>query len=212
MKSACVHLCRFRLWVGLVLLSIPGGCGPGGRNQPELEFQPPERASEVKTVLEKKTALVEELAGDERILAAVRAANAERSRLSNRDIASMDTRWKAAEATVDFVKPFLTSPCARALGAFQEAHDEFPEILVTDARGLIVAATNKSSDFLQADEAWWVETFKRGGRGGWTGPIEYDESTGSEAISVYVPLIDAKDAVIGVIKAVCDLNAIKREL
>ena len=75
-----------------------------------------------------------------------------------------------------------------------------------------MAATNKSSDFLQADEAWWVETFKRGRQGGRTGPIEYDESTGSEAISVYVPLVDAEDAVIGVIKAVCDLNAIKREL
>ncbi len=212
MKSACLHLCRFGLWASLILVSIPGGCGRGGRDQPEPEFQPPELASEVKTVLEKKTALVEELAGDARILSAVRAANAERSRLSNRDIASMDTRWKAAEATVDFVKPFLTSPCARALGAFQEAHDEFPEILVTDARGLIVAATNKSSDFLQADEAWWVETFKRGRQGGRTGPIEYDESTGSEAISVYVPLVDAEDAVIGVIKAVCDLNAIKREL
>ena len=212
MKSACLHLCRFGLWASLILVSIPGGCGRGGRDQPEPEFQPPELASEVKTVLEKKTALVEELAGDARILSAVRAANAERGRLSDREIASMDTRWQAAEATADFVKPFLTGPYARALGAFQEAHDEFPEILVTDARGLIVAATNKSSDFLQADEAWWVETFKRGRQGGRTGPIEYDESTGSEAISVYVPLVDAEDAVIGVIKAVCDLNAIKREL
>ena len=68
MKSACMHLCRFGLWASLILPPISGGCGRGDRNQPELEFQPPELASEVQTVLEKKTALVEELAGDARIL------------------------------------------------------------------------------------------------------------------------------------------------
>ncbi len=111
------------------------------------------------------------------------------------------------------MKPCLTNPCAKVLVGFQETNKGFSEVFVTDGRGLVVAATNKTSDYLQADEAWWTDTFA-GGRGkARHGEIEYDPSARSEAISLYAPVIDpeTKQAV-GVIKAVCDLTAIKMEL
>ena len=96
---------------------------------------------------------------------------------------------------------------------FQEAHDGFPEIFVTDRHGLIVAQTNKTSDYNQADEDWWTRTFGDGAGQTHHGPIEYDESAQAEAISIYVPVVDpGSKKTIGVMKAVCDITAIKMEL
>jgi hypothetical protein len=45
------------------------------------------------------------------------------------------------------------------------------------------------------------------------GKIEYDESAMAESILIYVPVIDSGiNKSIGVIKAVCDITAIKMEL
>ena len=95
----------------------------------------------------------------------------------------------------------------------QEAHDAFPEIFVTDRYGLIVAETNKTSDYLQADESWWTKAFADGSGYTHHGAIEYDESDRFEAISLYVPVMDPEtQQAIGVMKAVCDITAIKMEL
>ena len=78
---------------------------------------------------------------------------------------------------------------------------------------LIAAATNRTSDYLQADEAWWSETFSAGQGKSHYGAIEYDDSAYSESIPLYVPIIDPQTSkVIGVLKAVCDITAIKMEL
>ena len=76
-----------------------------------------------------------------------------------------------------------------------------------------MAESNKTSDYLQADESWWTKAFAGGSGDTHHGAIEYDESARSEAISLYVPVIDPDTRqAIGVIKAVCDITAIKMEL
>lgn len=173
----------------------------------------PEFTVEVRGILDRKAQLIEEIAADERIVAAVRQANVENQSLSEAAILSLDARWQASEGITDFIRPFLTNKCAQALLEFRETNDAFSEILVTDQRGLIVGASNKSSDYLQADEAWWRTSFDEGRGQACTGPIEYDASSRSQAISVYVPILDPDaGSAIGVIKAVCDVTAIKREL
>ena len=34
--------------------------------------------------------------------------------------------------------------------------------LLTDAKGAVIAATNKTSDYFQADERWWEEAYNNG--------------------------------------------------
>lgn len=212
----CRRLIAFLVGVCTVTW-LPGCLQPAGDHSiSDNENEPVESAKlsdEVISVLERKTRLVEALALQDRIVAAVRKANRENEALSDEEILAQDAHWQGTDGIDEFIKPFLTNDCADALVEFQEAHDAFPELLVTDSRGLLVAASNKSSDYLQADEAWWKETFDDGRGHVHTGSLEYDESARSEAISVYVPIRDPDDRhVIGVIKAVCDVTAIKLEL
>ena len=129
------------------------------------------------------------------------------------DIADFDQRWQASEGSDELAESTLTNKCARNLVEFQEEHDGFPEIFVTDAKGLVVAATNRTSDYLQSDEEWWKTAYDQGRGRSYYGSIEYDDSAYSESISLYVPVIDSDSAkAIGVLKAVCDITAIKMEL
>jgi len=111
------------------------------------------------------------------------------------------------------VKELMTNDCARVLAEFQDNHSGFPEVFVTDKRGLLVATTNKTSDYYQADEPWWTEAYNEGKGKAFHGRIEYDDSAGYEAISMYAPIKDPQtDELIGVVKAVCNVTAIKLEL
>lgn len=207
--SFVVHSALF----GLAICVVPGCGGGQAPSEPPAQSTATDFSEEVRNVLDRKMQLVEALAAEPLVIDAVREANRQNQNLSEAEIRNLDFQWQRSEGLDDFIKPFLTNDCAQRLIEFQEAEDAFPEIFVTDRRGLIVAETNKTSDFLQADEDWWSEAFD-GGRGkAFYGPIEYDESSKSEAISLYVPVIDpAPDEAVGVIKAVCDITAIKMEL
>ena len=133
--------------------------------------------------------------------------------MSDKDIAELERQWSASPQMNELAKSLVTNEGAQWLIDFQEQHDGFSEIFVTDTRGLIAAATNRTSDYLQADESWWVETFNTGKGKSHYGAIEYDESAYSESIPLYVPIIDPQTSrAIGVLKAVCDITAIKMEL
>jgi len=212
-----IRWCDLRVVPALLIalpLCLPLGCGDGSdAANGQAAIDPPAFSKEVQAVIQQKTGLIEQLVAQERVVSAVRAANQENASLTEPDIRSFDARWQATEGLDETIKPYLTNDCALALVEFQETNDAFPELLVTDARGLLVAATNKSSDYLQADEPWWVEAFDEGRGRSHTGPIEYDASARSEAISIYVPILDDESGqAIGVIKAVCDVVAIKMEL
>ena len=219
MGDSCQICCR-----AIALLLVLGAVlwFPGCRQQvdcrsaPEgrgLSAEPLKLSDEVKRVLEQKTLLVENLAAQDRIVSAVRQACKENESLTDGDVRERDALWRSADGIDEFIKPFLTNDCADALIEFQEEHDTFSELLVTDSRGLLVAASNKSSDFAQADETWWIATNDDGRGRSYTGTIEYDDSARSESISVCVPIFAPETGQpIGVIKAVCDVTAIKLEL
>ena len=198
------------LGCGLIGFSAVAGAvdAPAAASAPE-EFSP-----EVKAVLDQRTGmLVQQLAVDPLIQQAVRDSNERNTSVSQAEILRLDAEWQSTKGLNDFIKSFLASPCAERLIAFQDNHDGFSEIFIADARGLVVAETNKTSDYYQADEDWWVRAYDEGRGKTFHGDIEYDESAMAEAIAVYVPVMDAStNRAIGVIKAVVDLTSIKREL
>jgi hypothetical protein len=206
------------LHLGLLLALATAGCGgqtvdetkPPGN---EVPAKVPGFSEEVEAVLKKKAELVEKLAAEAKLVDAVKASNEEHKDLTMSEISRLDEQWQATEGLDDFIKALMTNECAQLLVAFQEDNDGFPEVFVTDERGLIVAETNKTSDYYQADEDWWREAYNNGAGKSYHGEIEYDESAGSESISVYVPVNDPETGkTIGVIKAVCDITVIKMEL
>lgn len=200
---------------GIVWLGSTRGSDGGAGNKKEPTFQPGgvSFAPEVESVLDERISLARELMADPAIIAGVRQANAEYEGITLAEIERLDQRWRSAEGVDEFIEPFLTNEVARALLEFQEDHPGFSEIFVTGMHGLNVGQTNKTTDFYQADEDWWVESYNNGKGKSFHGPIEFDESAQAEAISLYVPVMDAETLeVLGVAKAVVGIAAIKLEL
>lgn len=173
-----------------------------------------EFSEEVAAVLEKRIDTLQEVTQDPVILQAVRESNEKNGGVPLTDILTVDRKWIAKDKSVDaFVKGLLTNACANRLMVFQDAHDGYPEIFIADAKGANVCMTNRTSDYYQADEDWWVQGYNGGHGKAFYGKIEYDESAMAESIPVFLPVRDpATQQAIGVMKAVVDITAIKREL
>jgi len=76
------------------------------------------------------------------------------------------------------------------------------ELFMTDRRGAVVASTNKTTDYYQADEEWWQRAFNGGLGSVHRTELEYDESSQAEAWALSAPIFDEKGEVQGVIKVV----------
>lgn len=170
-------------------------------------------SKEVSNILEKKLELINKLAKEPRIISAVKKFNQENRNLTRDEIFKLDEEWKKAGGVGEFIKSFLVNECSQRLINFQKVNNGFPEIFISDKKGLIIATTNKTSDYYQADEAWWIKAYDAGKGKIYHGEVEYDESAFSESIALYVPVMDSEaNKCIGVIKAVCDISFIKMEL
>lgn len=170
-------------------------------------------APEVEEVLQRHISLVATVLSDPIIIQGVRKANEDHKNISPDEIRSLDSRWRDTKGVGDFIKAFLSNEVAIKLIEFQEEYPGFSEVFVTDEHGLNVGQTNKTTDYYQADEDWWIGAYKEGEGNAFYGPIEFDESAQAEAISLYVPVKDLEtNKVIGVAKAVLSLSAIKLEL
>ncbi len=147
------------------------------------------------------------------IPARVAAAGAANPRLDDvgfrQHIATTEEAWPGLTADAEPVRGFLQNEIAGGLRAFQTMHPLFVELLVTDARGQLVAATSKTSDFWQADEAWWQRAFKQRWRHVYVEGIHYDESARVYSVDVAVPIRDWRKPEappVGVIKGVINAS------
>ena len=202
--------CRVLFWPLVISWLILSVFPPGVSAENRVE----DLSADVHAVLDKKMeSLKNELAQDPLIIETARTYNEKNKDLSAEEIASIDKAWRADPGFNDTIKEILLHPCSKRLTEFQDKYDGFPEIFLTDARGLNIAMTNKTTDYYQADEDWWVRAFANGQGHFYRGEIEYDESAMSESIPVYLPIIDPQThKAIGVIKAVVDLVTIRMEL
>jgi signal transduction histidine kinase len=79
------------------------------------------------------------------------------------------------------------------------------EVLLTDREGDLLAATEKTYDFSQSDEAWWQRTYNDGNGRVVIPPVNYDRSAGVWAVDICVPvMLDGE--VVGAAKAVLDVG------
>lgn len=170
-------------------------------------------AQEVEGALDKKASLIEGLVKDSIIIDEVKRSNEAHKDISLDEILKLDQRWRNAEGIDEFIEPFLANDVAIRLLEFQELNLGFSEIFITDEYGLNVGQTNKTTDYYQADEDWWIGAYNSGAGKLFHGAIEFDESAQAEAISIYVPVNDpVTKKTIGVAKAVLSIAAIKIEL
>ncbi|MDD5561651.1 MAG: ATP-binding protein [Candidatus Omnitrophica bacterium] len=76
------------------------------------------------------------------------------------------------------------------------------EIFFTDRYGGLVVASEKTSDFYQADEGWWQKTFNAGKGNVFIGDMEFDQSSRNWSITISVPVYNKDLELIGVCKAI----------
>lgn len=152
---------------------------------------------------------VEELAKDPVIVSAVQSTALEHEGITQEEITRLDNQWRATEGVSEFINQFLTNETADVLIKFQEKEGDFPEIFVTDVYGLNVGQTNKTTDYYQADEGWWVKAYNSGDGKSYYGDIEYDESARAWSTPLYVPVRAGNGEVIGVVKALLDASRVR---
>ena len=127
-------------------------------------------------------------------------------------IAALDQEWRnETPASITLFNKLRDNNCSRGLTEFKAKHPTITEIFVTDRTGLIACLTDRTSDYNQKDERWWVDTESRNGP--WFSDVEYDESSKSEAISIYIPIRQpGTKAIAGVAKAVLSVDKLAQEL
>ncbi|HUJ11166.1 MAG TPA: SpoIIE family protein phosphatase [Verrucomicrobiae bacterium] len=105
-------------------------------------------------------------------------------------IQKMEARWPALDVTAPELRDVLRNNIARELDIFQSLHPLFAEILVTDIKGQLAAATGKTSDYWQADEEWWQRGMRVAPRHVYIEGVTYDQSAKVYSIDVAVPIRD----------------------
>lgn len=102
------------------------------------------------------------------------------------------------------VTDVLNNRVSEHLHSIMTNSPEVAELLVTDRFGCLVAASGRTSDFHQADEAWWQGAYAEGKGSIYVPHVDYDQSADVWSVALCIPL--SKDGeIIGVAKAVLDL-------
>jgi putative methionine-R-sulfoxide reductase with GAF domain len=108
------------------------------------------------------------------------------------EIDSKDAQWRAADKANNnadpLVREHLTNPAAFALIEYRTAFPDNAEVFITDLHGGLVGSTNRTSDYNQADEAWWQAAYNNDKGGVYIGNPEFDESAGKLGIQFALPL------------------------
>jgi HAMP domain-containing protein len=121
------------------------------------------------------------------------------------EINARDAQWLAADAAKSNSDPLvherLTNSAALDLIEYQTAFPDNVEVFITDLHGGLVGTTNRTSDYNQADEAWWQAAYNNGKGAIYISNPEFDESSGKLGILFALPVHDRDShKIIGILR------------
>lgn len=120
----------------------------------------------------------------------------------------MDEKWASAKVEDTLVNKYTESIVGIGLQNIMENDFDVAEIFVTDKYGGLVAASNKTTDFYQADEEWWQKTINIDQPDVYIDDIVFDESINRLGFALAVSIKDELSNNIGVCKIVLDAKRI----
>ncbi len=124
-----------------------------------------------------------------------------------REINSIKKIWQQLKGSSPILKGIINNEVAEYLKEYKNREgEEYAEIFITDAKGAMIAATNKTSDYFQADEKWWEEAYNNGRGSVYLSDVEYDENAKVFALNFCIPIMNKSNKVIGIIKVVTDIR------
>jgi signal transduction histidine kinase len=168
--------------------------------------------------IEGKTNELASLTDDKEILSFVKKSNSDFENISDLDshISKIDGDWKGG-VDLPVISEILANELSVRLLSYQDhfrTHDNkqaFSEIFITNIHGVVIGSTDRTSDYLQSDEDWYIETVS-GEDVAWLGQPEYDESSNAYSIDVVTTIKDEDGNFAGVIKGVLNLYYLKDDL
>lgn len=156
-------------------------------------------------IIHRKQEILKEYLNQESIKAEFIKYLQQSSKQEARQIKIIDQQWVQGLAE-EFIHQILNRPMSQVLIKFQSMHSGYDEIFITDQQGVIIALTNKTSDYLQSDEKWWqIALVDESGYGS----VEQDLSSFSEGIPIFFSMKMNEFTII--IKALININSIKSE-
>lgn len=121
-------------------------------------------------------------------------------------IEALDRNWPTLPPDSPQVAATLQNQLALELKEFQKRNPRFAEILVTDRYGHLLAATNKTTDFWQADERWWQKGAATKAGVAYVEGLTFDQSSGSHSIELTLPLFNLESGELaGVLKGIINV-------
>lgn len=122
-------------------------------------------------------------------------------------IIALDEYWLTAPDHDPLVVKVLTPDedinwAGEELDDFLDQFGDHSEVFITDHFGALVSSTGRTSDYYQADEAWWQAAWNDGQGALYISQPEYDESADVVAALIALPLYDEeRESVIGVLRS-----------
>jgi len=158
--------------------------------------------------------VLETLAQTPSIVKAVVETNQKHTEWSDAKLATMDKAWIDKDPIMEvIVEEVSNNDVSQYLKKFLANNPDEIEVFVTDLKGLNVAMTDRTSDYLQSDEAWWKTAYNGGMGASYIGQVDYDESTQTYAMNLGVPIYDPDTGrVIGVLRGTLDVSQVVRNL
>lgn len=151
--------------------------------------------------------LLEEITEDPLFILQIEEARSVNNELNKQQIFSIDRNWILLQSNLNLTKEILNNDLSKLLIEFREENSQFIEIFVTDDIGLNVGMTNITSDYYQADEGWWSLAMSDGI---FFDEIEFDDSARYWGVPLYIPIINKSQEIIGVMKAIVDIDELMR--
>jgi len=125
----------------------------------------------------------------------------------------LDKQWRAADTANNdndpLVSPVLNNEVSSELREFRGTFPENVEVFVTDKYGANIAATNRTSDYYQADEEWWQVAYNNGQGAIYIGQPEFDQSSNTFGLNIAIPLYaHGTQEVTGVLRTTVNINSV----
>ena len=132
------------------------------------------------------------------------AAEGTRQPIDQKKTEAIDQQWQKDRKVPAALAGILSNAAARFLSDIVKQDQLYREILVADRHGRVVAASQVTTDYYQADEGWFTQALDDGRRGRITvSDVRRDESADVYAFDISVPVAGPEsDELVGIMKIV----------
>lgn len=130
-------------------------------------------------------------------------------------IDTVDKDWQGGK-DAPFIQSILSNKLSKRLANYHEFYMQkygyavFSEIYVTNKYGVVIGATNRTSDYLQADEDWYKKAIAE--KAFWVGDVEYDASSNAITFDIVINLYDKNGNFVGILKAPLNTEDVRKSV